>query len=164
MSFFSLSPQSNVEGRTCGKCVGGTFGLSVDNPTGCTSCYCFRRTDQCTQADLTWSQVGTVSGLIVGRGLLEVWWLCGFIEDFFFIRLILGNGSVEKMADVIMLTSVICYIRLICGIHLRTKYAERKWGMKWICVLLRSRTILLRNRMLLRKEDISEKTQVGRRA
>lgn len=58
------------------------------------------------------------------------------LKTFFFIRLILGNGSVEKMADVIMLTSVIYYIRLICGIHLRTKYAERKWGMKWICVLL----------------------------
>ncbi|XP_063590781.1 laminin subunit alpha lam-3-like isoform X2 [Penaeus indicus] len=57
--------KSNVEGRTCGKCVGGTFGLSVDNPTGCTSCYCFRRTDQCTQADLTWSQLRTTEHRIL---------------------------------------------------------------------------------------------------
>ncbi|XP_042207468.1 laminin subunit alpha-1-like [Homarus americanus] len=50
--------KSNVVGRRCGKCVGGTFGLSVNNPSGCTSCYCFRRTNKCIQADLTWSQVG----------------------------------------------------------------------------------------------------------
>lgn len=53
---FSLL-QANVVGRRCGKCISGTFGLSVDNPSGCTSCYCFQRTTQCTQADLTWSQV-----------------------------------------------------------------------------------------------------------
>lgn len=54
--------QANVVGRRCGKCISGTFGLSVDNPSGCTSCYCFRRTTQCTQADLTWSQVRQTPG------------------------------------------------------------------------------------------------------
>ncbi|XP_050712288.1 laminin subunit alpha-1-like isoform X2 [Eriocheir sinensis] len=49
--------KANVVGRRCGKCISGTFGLSVDNLSGCTSCYCFRRTNQCTQADLTWSQL-----------------------------------------------------------------------------------------------------------
>ncbi|KAK7085775.1 Laminin subunit alpha-2 [Halocaridina rubra] len=49
--------KANVEGLRCGKCVGGTFGLSINNPSGCTSCYCFRRINQCTQADLTWSQL-----------------------------------------------------------------------------------------------------------
>ncbi|KAK8738877.1 hypothetical protein OTU49_003716 [Cherax quadricarinatus] len=49
--------KSNVVGRRCGKCVGGTFGLSVNNPSGCTGCYCFRRTNKCIQAELTWSQL-----------------------------------------------------------------------------------------------------------
>lgn len=71
---FSLL-QANVVGRRCGKCKSGTFGLSVDNPLGCTSCYCFRRTNQCTQADLTWSQVRHTLGEGVGaryRGRMGV--------------------------------------------------------------------------------------------
>ncbi|KAK3855199.1 hypothetical protein Pcinc_038380, partial [Petrolisthes cinctipes] len=49
--------KSNVVGERCGKCARGTFGLSRLNPLGCTSCFCFRRTNQCSQAYLTWSQL-----------------------------------------------------------------------------------------------------------
>ncbi|XP_064107459.1 laminin subunit alpha lam-3-like isoform X1 [Macrobrachium nipponense] len=57
--------KANVEGLRCGKCEGGTFGLSIDNPSGCTSCYCFTRTNKCTQADLTWSQLMMMSHRIL---------------------------------------------------------------------------------------------------
>ncbi|KAG0726288.1 Laminin subunit alpha-2 [Chionoecetes opilio] len=60
--------KANVVGRRCGKCKGGTFGLSVDNPSGCTGCYCFRRTTQCTQADLTWSQLALPGERILSFG------------------------------------------------------------------------------------------------
>ncbi|MPC29133.1 Laminin subunit alpha-2 [Portunus trituberculatus] len=60
--------KANVVGRRCGKCKGSTFGLSVDNPLGCTSCYCFRRTNQCTQADLTWSQLALPGERILSFG------------------------------------------------------------------------------------------------
>ncbi|CAL4064924.1 unnamed protein product, partial [Meganyctiphanes norvegica] len=49
--------KGNVEGRVCGKCKSGTFGLSVENGAGCTTCYCFTRTSHCVQAQLTWSQL-----------------------------------------------------------------------------------------------------------
>lgn len=55
-------------GRRCGKCKGGTFGLSVNNPLGCTSCYCFKRTTQCIQADLTWSQLALPGERILSFG------------------------------------------------------------------------------------------------
>ncbi|XP_053314949.1 laminin subunit alpha-2 isoform X2 [Spea bombifrons] len=43
--------KSNVEGVYCDRCKPGTFGLHVGNPLGCSSCYCFGLTTQCTEAD-----------------------------------------------------------------------------------------------------------------
>ncbi|XP_056422497.1 laminin subunit alpha-2 isoform X2 [Hyla sarda] len=41
----------NVEGVHCDRCKPSTFGLHVGNPLGCSSCYCFGLTTQCTEAD-----------------------------------------------------------------------------------------------------------------
>ncbi|CAH2065798.1 unnamed protein product, partial [Iphiclides podalirius] len=43
----------NVVGDKCDACLEGTFGLSEDNPSGCTACFCFGRSAQCTQAAVT---------------------------------------------------------------------------------------------------------------
>ncbi|XP_062428549.1 laminin subunit alpha-2 isoform X4 [Rhea pennata] len=47
----------NVEGVHCDRCKPGTFGLSARNPLGCSSCYCFGLTTQCSEA----------------RGLIHMW-------------------------------------------------------------------------------------------
>ncbi|NWX11325.1 LAMA2 protein, partial [Caloenas nicobarica] len=47
----------NVEGVHCDRCKSGTFGLSARNPLGCSSCYCFGLTTQCSEA----------------RGLVHTW-------------------------------------------------------------------------------------------
>uniref|UniRef100_A0A8C5PW47 Laminin subunit alpha 2 n=1 Tax=Leptobrachium leishanense TaxID=445787 RepID=A0A8C5PW47_9ANUR len=45
------SCKRNVDGVFCDSCKPGNFGLHVGNPVGCSSCYCFGLTNQCTEAD-----------------------------------------------------------------------------------------------------------------
>ncbi|XP_068621214.1 laminin subunit alpha-1 [Battus philenor] len=45
--------KENVVGDKCDACLEGTFGLSEENPSGCTACFCFGRSAQCTQAEVT---------------------------------------------------------------------------------------------------------------
>ncbi|XP_028622252.1 laminin subunit alpha-2 [Grammomys surdaster] len=40
----------NVEGVHCDRCQPGKFGLDAKNPLGCSSCYCFGVTSQCSEA------------------------------------------------------------------------------------------------------------------
>uniref|UniRef100_A0A8B9XKA2 Laminin subunit alpha-2 n=1 Tax=Bos mutus grunniens TaxID=30521 RepID=A0A8B9XKA2_BOSMU len=40
----------NVEGIHCDRCRPGKFGLEAKNPLGCSSCYCFGATTQCSEA------------------------------------------------------------------------------------------------------------------
>uniref|UniRef100_A0A2K6BZN8 Laminin subunit alpha-2 n=1 Tax=Macaca nemestrina TaxID=9545 RepID=A0A2K6BZN8_MACNE len=40
----------NVEGIHCDRCQPGKFGLVAKNPLGCSSCYCFGTTTQCSEA------------------------------------------------------------------------------------------------------------------
>ncbi|TEA36180.1 hypothetical protein DBR06_SOUSAS7510018, partial [Sousa chinensis] len=40
----------NVEGVRCDRCRLGKFGLEAKNPLGCSSCYCFGATTQCSEA------------------------------------------------------------------------------------------------------------------
>ncbi|NXJ80686.1 LAMA2 protein, partial [Trogon melanurus] len=47
----------NVEGVHCDRCTPGTFALSARNPLGCSSCFCFGLTTQCSEA----------------RGLVRMW-------------------------------------------------------------------------------------------
>lgn len=46
-----------VTGLKCDECRQSTFGLSFYNPNGCTRCFCFGRSQSCTQHDLIWGQV-----------------------------------------------------------------------------------------------------------
>nr|XP_031843946.1 laminin subunit alpha-1 isoform X2 [Nomia melanderi] len=48
--------KEHVLGRQCNKCRENTFGLAMDNPKGCTECFCFGRTTSCQQADFGWGQ------------------------------------------------------------------------------------------------------------
>ncbi|EGW09988.1 Laminin subunit alpha-2 [Cricetulus griseus] len=41
----------NVEGVHCDRCQPGKFGLDAKNPLGCSSCYCFGVTSQCSEAE-----------------------------------------------------------------------------------------------------------------
>ncbi|KPJ13280.1 Laminin subunit alpha-1 [Papilio machaon] len=45
--------KENVVGDKCDRCLEGTFGLAEENPSGCTACFCFGRSAQCTQAAVT---------------------------------------------------------------------------------------------------------------
>uniref|UniRef100_A0A8C0Q579 Laminin subunit alpha-2 n=1 Tax=Canis lupus familiaris TaxID=9615 RepID=A0A8C0Q579_CANLF len=40
----------NVEGVHCDRCRPGNFGLDAKNPLGCSQCYCFGATTQCSEA------------------------------------------------------------------------------------------------------------------
>lgn len=46
-----------VTGLKCDQCRQATFGLSKYNPEGCTRCYCFGRSQECEQSDLSWGQI-----------------------------------------------------------------------------------------------------------
>lgn len=41
--------KANVEGEFCEKCKPGHFNLDENNPDGCTKCFCFGLSDQCTE-------------------------------------------------------------------------------------------------------------------
>ena len=38
-------------------CRQATFGLSRNNTDGCTRCFCFGRSQNCHQSDLSWGQI-----------------------------------------------------------------------------------------------------------
>ncbi|XP_076397846.1 terribly reduced optic lobes isoform X10 [Megachile rotundata] len=47
----------NVEGPQCNRCRPSTFGLTADNPDGCSECYCSGVTDQCHESSLYVQQI-----------------------------------------------------------------------------------------------------------
>jgi laminin, alpha 1/2 len=44
-------------GLKCNECRQSTFGLSPHNPSGCTRCFCFGRSQECSQNPLIWGQI-----------------------------------------------------------------------------------------------------------
>ena len=50
--FFSslLRLQPNVEGQSCAACKAGSYNLEPTNPDGCTDCFCFGTTAQCSSS------------------------------------------------------------------------------------------------------------------
>jgi laminin, alpha 1/2 len=46
-----------VTGLKCDTCRQATFGLAHFNPMGCTRCFCFGRSKECVQNDLSWGQI-----------------------------------------------------------------------------------------------------------
>lgn len=67
----------NVQGDNCDRCKQDTFGLSVQNPLGCSKCYCYGLTHSCTEAQglirmwLTLRQEQTVLPLVDKSNTLE---------------------------------------------------------------------------------------------
>lgn len=49
--------KSLVTGHKCDQCKPSTFGLAAHNAAGCTRCFCFGRSQECLQSDLTWGQI-----------------------------------------------------------------------------------------------------------
>lgn len=51
------SCKSLAIGLKCDTCVSSTFGLSQYNADGCTKCFCFGRSTNCVQSDLSWGMI-----------------------------------------------------------------------------------------------------------
>ncbi|KAH8324869.1 hypothetical protein KR074_009874 [Drosophila pseudoananassae] len=49
--------KSLVVGLKCDTCMQSTFGLSAFNPEGCTRCFCFGRSGECEQSNLSWGHI-----------------------------------------------------------------------------------------------------------
>ncbi|XP_076684002.1 terribly reduced optic lobes isoform X2 [Andrena cerasifolii] len=49
--------KKNVEGPECNRCRESTFGLSAENPDGCSECYCSGVTNQCHESSLYVQQI-----------------------------------------------------------------------------------------------------------
>ncbi|GFU33502.1 laminin subunit alpha-1 [Nephila pilipes] len=43
--------KTHVEGSRCDRCKQGFYHLSADNPDGCSQCFCFGMSDECTESD-----------------------------------------------------------------------------------------------------------------
>lgn len=50
-----------VIGTKCDRCSSSTFGLSHANADGCTRCFCFDRSNECEQSNLSWGQIRTTN-------------------------------------------------------------------------------------------------------
>lgn len=46
-----------VTGDKCNQCVQSSFGLSHYNAEGCTRCFCFGRSNECSQSDFSWGLI-----------------------------------------------------------------------------------------------------------
>ncbi|KAJ8033997.1 Laminin subunit alpha-2 [Holothuria leucospilota] len=55
----------NVEGKRCNRCKEGTFNLNERDPLGCTMCFCFGITTQCTSVPWPMEQVNTMNNWFV---------------------------------------------------------------------------------------------------
>ncbi|KAI1731181.1 laminin EGF domain-containing protein [Ditylenchus destructor] len=49
--------KKHVTGLKCDECAENSFSLEVQNPNGCTECFCFNRSTTCTQSSLVWHQI-----------------------------------------------------------------------------------------------------------
>lgn len=49
--------KSMVTGQKCDQCRQATFGMFENNVAGCTRCFCFGRTQNCSESKLTWGQI-----------------------------------------------------------------------------------------------------------
>uniref|UniRef100_A0A0N5ATM8 Laminin subunit alpha n=1 Tax=Syphacia muris TaxID=451379 RepID=A0A0N5ATM8_9BILA len=49
--------KKNVRGLKCDQCEASSFSLDKSNPTGCTECFCFNKTNFCVQSNSVWQQI-----------------------------------------------------------------------------------------------------------
>ncbi|CAH1175740.1 unnamed protein product [Phaedon cochleariae] len=48
--------KENVQGKNCDSCKKNYYGLTKENPKGCTACFCFGRSNSCDDAHYHWSK------------------------------------------------------------------------------------------------------------
>ncbi|VVC86157.1 unnamed protein product [Leptidea sinapis] len=53
--------KKNVRGQACNTCKEEYFNLQLDNPDGCTKCYCFGKTTRCSSSYLYWAEINGMS-------------------------------------------------------------------------------------------------------
>ncbi|CAH1775237.1 unnamed protein product [Owenia fusiformis] len=49
--------KANTEGKKCGHCKEGYYNIAANNPEGCMACFCFGKSNICSQAPYSWVQV-----------------------------------------------------------------------------------------------------------
>ncbi|XP_076269984.1 wing blister isoform X2 [Rhynchophorus ferrugineus] len=49
--------KEHVSGDKCSTCKEGTFGLTQENPKGCTKCFCFLRSKSCRDTRYSWDKI-----------------------------------------------------------------------------------------------------------
>ncbi|XP_012943161.1 laminin subunit alpha isoform X2 [Aplysia californica] len=54
--------KDNVVGTMCDQCADGMYNLEMDNPKGCTQCFCFGHTTRCDSSNLNWDFVYDMRG------------------------------------------------------------------------------------------------------
>ncbi|XP_076046327.1 laminin subunit alpha isoform X4 [Oratosquilla oratoria] len=59
----------NVGGRACNSCKPGTYFLEQNNPDGCTSCFCFGKSEACSSSNYYWDQ----DYEMLGWGTVLIW-------------------------------------------------------------------------------------------
>lgn len=71
----ACSCKVNVKGQKCDECKEGTYNLDVNNPDGCSLCYCFGATNICGPSDWPTSTIQTPDGWLIsdleGRKVIE---------------------------------------------------------------------------------------------
>lgn len=55
-----------VAGLKCDSCIPSTFGLSHLNPDGCSKCFCFDRSTECRESDLSWGIIRATDVRYIG--------------------------------------------------------------------------------------------------
>uniref|UniRef100_A0A8C5I0S4 Laminin, alpha 2 n=1 Tax=Gouania willdenowi TaxID=441366 RepID=A0A8C5I0S4_GOUWI len=73
------SCKENVEGDNCQQCKPNTFGLSIQNPLGCSKCYCYGLTPFCTEA----------------QGLIRMWVSVQVLISIFFLQITAYGGQLK---------------------------------------------------------------------
>ncbi|ODM90707.1 Laminin subunit alpha-1 [Orchesella cincta] len=53
--------KENVMGSKCDRCKPGHYGLELNNTEGCMECFCFQRTNKCSQGYFKWQRLGLLS-------------------------------------------------------------------------------------------------------
>ncbi|XP_066263051.1 laminin subunit alpha lam-3 isoform X1 [Euwallacea similis] len=59
----SCNCKENVIGSKCNKCKEGTFGLSKEHSKGCEECFCFGRSDTCSDTRFNWDKIRFEKGI-----------------------------------------------------------------------------------------------------
>ncbi|XP_046866451.1 laminin subunit alpha-1 isoform X2 [Drosophila willistoni] len=89
--------KSLVVGLKCDTCMQSTFGLSALNPEGCTRCFCFGRSGDCEQSDLSWGHIRMAEARNLSVHQLHAQHAAG--GDYEYIVVVQMEGSIYHRQD-----------------------------------------------------------------